>query len=188
MILCFSCRQESSMAILWDYILTLRLYTEQLTETGADTHSQTMDGAFMEEKWEILQAQKKIGIPQEEEQCQVTWNLGAFRGWAYRGWTLDSLTYIPDVQIGLHVVPEHLECRLFYKLFPVHGICSFSWGAKSSLSGRQWTNPHRDLMYHFRRIYKVVGKETCSEEKWHRNWCGVSIMGGADWEVALSGT
>jgi hypothetical protein len=39
-----------------------------------------MDGAFMEEKWEILQAQKKIGIPQEEEQCQVTWNLGAFRG------------------------------------------------------------------------------------------------------------
>jgi hypothetical protein len=48
-------------------------------------------------------------------------------------------TYVVDVQLGLHVVPEQLEQGLSQELLLVCGICSSSWAALSSISGKGCT-------------------------------------------------
>ena len=59
----------------------LRGSTQQLTQTNADTHSQTMDGAWIL-LWENRRKDcglKGIGTPQEDQQNQLTWTLWTLR-------------------------------------------------------------------------------------------------------------
>ena len=43
-------------------------------------------------------------------------------------------TYVADIQLEFHVVPEQLEQGLTQKLLPVCGICSIDWAAFSGLN------------------------------------------------------
>ena len=60
----------------------LRGSTQQLTDTDADTYSQTLDGF-----WELLskvggeglRTKKEIGMPQEKEQSQLAWTFEALK-------------------------------------------------------------------------------------------------------------
>jgi hypothetical protein len=49
---------------------------------------------------------------------------------------LGLLSYVPNVQLGLHVGPKQLEGGLFLKLLPVYGTCSSSGTALFGLNGR----------------------------------------------------
>jgi hypothetical protein len=90
----------------------------------------------MEELGEGLQAPKGIGTPQEDQQSQLTWILGALRDWATNQRAHTGWTYVADVQLSLHVghpttgagvVPKAAAC--LWNLFP-------SWAALSGLSER----------------------------------------------------
>ena len=56
--------------------------TQQLTQMDAETHSQTLDGAWgllwknRRKDWE---PQRGMGTPREDQQSQLTWTLGALR-------------------------------------------------------------------------------------------------------------
>ena len=54
--------------------------TQQLSEINAETHSQTLDkslGNLVEELGEGLRDLKEIGTPQEDQQNQLMWTVGA---------------------------------------------------------------------------------------------------------------
>ena len=46
-------------------------------------------------------------------------------------------TYVADMQLGLHVGPEHLKQGLSQRLLPVHRIGSSSWAALSASVGQE---------------------------------------------------
>ena len=108
----------------------------------------------MEEYGEGLQAPKEIGIPQEDNQSQLTWTLGLSETEPpTKEHTQAELrplhTNVADVQLGLHVGPKQLEQGLSQKLLPIRGICSSSsssWAALSGLSGRGYVRPQRGLI------------------------------------------
>jgi hypothetical protein len=73
-IFCYAYRQEHNCP--------LRDSTQQLTETVADTHNQTLNGGqgLLWKSWgERLKALKGIGTPQDDQQRQLTRPLGATR-------------------------------------------------------------------------------------------------------------
>jgi hypothetical protein len=59
----------------------LRGFIQQVTQTDADTHSQTLDGAWgsYERTGGTTTAPKGIRTPQEDQQSQLTQTLGALR-------------------------------------------------------------------------------------------------------------
>jgi hypothetical protein len=80
-------------------------------------------------------------------------------------------------------IPEQLEWRLSQKLLPVRGIYFSSWATLSRLSGRGCAEPHRDSMYQDwgeipRGAHPLRGERGGD---WGR------IVGGGDWEEAVSG-
>ena len=96
----------------------------------------------MEELEEGLKALKGIGTPQEDQQSQLTWTLGALnlnhQPKNVRGLSgpRSLCSYGADVQLYLHVGPEQLKQGLSQKLLPVCRICSITWAAFTGLSGK----------------------------------------------------
>lgn len=74
---------------------------------------------------------KGIETPQEDQQIQLTWTLGACR----MNHQPETHSYVAEVKLDLHVGPEQLERRLSQQL-SVCGICSTSWTALFGFSGR----------------------------------------------------
>jgi hypothetical protein len=57
---------------------------------------------------------KGIETPQEDQQIQLTWTLGACR----MNHQPETHSYVAEVKLDLHVGPEQLEQGLSQKLFP----------------------------------------------------------------------
>jgi hypothetical protein len=97
----------------------LRGSTQQMTQTGAETHSQR--GMELRNSYgrtgEGMRALKGIGTPHEDQKGQLTWTLEALRlepPTKVHKWPgpRPPHTHIADVQLGLHVSPEQLELGL----------------------------------------------------------------------------
>lgn len=93
----------------------------------------------------------EIVIPQEDQQTQLSWTLGALRVWSpnqrvYLNYiSRHPCMYITDVQVGLHVGPKQMEWRQSKKLLPVCGICYSSCSALYGLSRKICNLFYRDL-------------------------------------------
>lgn len=74
-----SCRQEPSMVVLWETLLS-----SWLTQ-GSKTP--------MEELWEGLKALKEIGTPQGDQQCQLTWTPGSSQRLSYQPTSIHKLVW-----------------------------------------------------------------------------------------------
>jgi hypothetical protein len=81
-----------------------------------------------------MRAPKRTGILQEDQQSQLTESTSPIRGSqrlnhqpkSKHGLHLAlTCTYTADVQLGLHVVPQHLEQGLSLNLLPVDPVASF---------------------------------------------------------------
>jgi len=67
----------------------------KMTETGADTLSQTLDrgrGLFQNE---LLRATKVIGTPQEDQKSQLTWTTGSSTGLSHQSRSIHELDLGP---------------------------------------------------------------------------------------------
>ena len=99
-------------------------------------------GRLTEKLREGLRDPKNTGTPQEDQQSQLTFTLGISASEPptkehTQAGPRSPCTYVTDVQLGLHVVPEQLEQGLSQKLLPVCEICSSSWATLSGLSGKR---------------------------------------------------
>ena len=88
-----------------------------------------------------MQALTGIGTPREDQQRQLTWTLRLSESeLPTKEHTLHGSmylsTYVKGVQCGLYEGLEQLDQGLSQMLLLVNGICSSSWAALFSLSGR----------------------------------------------------
>jgi hypothetical protein len=96
----------------------------------------------MEELGERLQVPKGVGIPQKDQQNQLTWTLGGSQRLKHQPKGTGPRpphTYVADVQFCLHMGPEQLEQGLSEKLLSICGIGSSSWAALPGFSGKECT-------------------------------------------------
>ena len=121
---------------------TLRESTKQLPEIHADTHSQTVDGAWglleYEEDYRPQRRQelhKKTNKVNYSEPLGLTESEPPTKGHTWAG-PRPPHTYAADVQLHLHAGLQQLEQGLSLNLLPAYGIGSPNWAALSGLSGR----------------------------------------------------
>ena len=89
---------------------------------------------------EGLRDLKRTGTPKEDQQNQLTWNLGGslrqnYQPKTIQGLDLGHLHIIANVQLGLHGSPNSWSGSCPY-MFLGCGFHSSNWAALSSLSGR----------------------------------------------------
>jgi hypothetical protein len=98
---------------------------------------------FMEMLWEGLMAPKGIGIPQEDQQSQLSWSFGDFWRSNHQSKNIHiwaGLRLLPHIYQMFSLlfmwIPEQLELGLTLTLLPVCGSDSPNLTAFSGLSER----------------------------------------------------
>jgi hypothetical protein len=133
MILCYVCRQESSMAVLWESPPSCYLRGIQ-----TPTVKQWMELGNSDGRVGGKDCRNSTGRPTESTNLDP-WDSQWLNHQpkSIQGLDLGSRNIEANVQLCLHVYLQQLECGLFQKLLPVYEICSSSWAALFGLSGKE---------------------------------------------------